>query len=556
MVFPRFSSKTRSTFGSARWADRRAIASAGLFAGRGVMLGQAHGRYLRHEGPEHVLIAAPTRSGKGASVVVPTLLSWTGSALIHDIKGENWQITAGWRSRFSHCLSFNPADPRSARYNPLLEVRRGDNEVRDVQTIADILVDPEGGLEQRSHWEKTAHAFLTGLILHVLYAEKEKTLARVSALLADPERPIDMLLRIMLATNHLGDATAPKAHPVVAAAARDLLNKAENERSGVVSTAVSLLTLYRDPLVADVTNRSDWRIADLVYAASPVSLYLIVSPSDLARTRPLIRLILNQIVRRLTESLDAAKIKSRRPLLLMLDEFPALGRLDFFEGALAFLAGYNIRACLIAQSLNQIDKAYGVNNAILDNCHIRVVFAPNDERTAKRLSEALGTATEQRTLRGYTGSRASVWFTHASVSEQETPRSLLTPGEILQLPKHEALILVSGCPPIKARKLRYFEDENFRARCLAPPQLGTGVYADAPPMAAHDWEGRRAVYDGRLDPDRSSNVVPLGRHKTSARPPSKPNLRQLSLLDAHRDDDLDLDATVGFSRDRTLDDLP
>jgi type IV secretion system protein VirD4 len=556
MLSSHFATKTRSTFGSARWADRSAIASAGLFADSGIILGAVQSRYLRHDGLEHVLMAAPTRSGKGAGVVVPTLLSWTGSALIHDIKGENWQATAGWRSKFSHCLFFNPADPRSARYNPLLEVRRGVNEVRDVQTIADILVDPEGGLEQRSHWEKTAHAFLTGLILHVLYAEKEKTLARVAALLADPEQPIDMLLRIMLATNHLGDDTAPKAHPVVAAAARDLLNKAENERSGVVSTAVSLLTLYRDPLVAEVTSRSDWRIADLVSAASPVSLYLVVPPSDLSRTRPLIRLILNQIVRRLTESLDAAGIKARRPLLLMLDEFPALGRLDFFEGALAFLAGYNIRACLIAQSLNQIDKAYGVNNAILDNCHIRIVFAPNDERTAKRLSEALGTATEQRTLRGYTGSRMSVWFTHASVSEQEAPRPLLTPGEILQLPKDEALVLVSGCPPIKARKLRYFEDENFRARCLAPPQLRTGVYADAPPPAAHDWEGRRAVYDGRLDPSRSAKVVPLGRPKTPAKPPLKPNQRQLSLLDAHRDDDLDLDATHVRFRDLSPNDRP
>ena len=105
----------------------------------------------------------------------------------------------------------------------------------------------------------------------------------------------------------------------------------------------------------------------------------------------------------------------------MLDEFPALGRLDFFESALAFLAGYNIRACLIAQSLNQIDKAYGVNNAILDNCHIRIVFAPNDERTAKRLSDALGTATELRAVRGLTGNRSAFWFTHSSVSEQETP---------------------------------------------------------------------------------------------------------------------------------------
>ena len=102
--------------------------------------------------------------------MVPTLLTWPASAVIHDIKGENWQITAGWRSRFSHCLLFNPTDAKSAAYNPLLEVRRGAHEVRDVQNIADILVDPEGALERRNHWGRLRHALLVGAILHVLYA--------------------------------------------------------------------------------------------------------------------------------------------------------------------------------------------------------------------------------------------------------------------------------------------------------------------------------------------------------------------------------------------------
>jgi type IV secretory pathway TraG/TraD family ATPase VirD4 len=131
-----------TTYGSARWASTRAAAAPGLFRDAGVFLGRLNARYLRHDGPEHVMAFAPTRSGKGVGLVVPTLLGWSGSAVIHDIKGENWQLTAGWRTRFSHCLLFNPTDARSARYNPLLEVRRGADEVRDVQNIADILVDP------------------------------------------------------------------------------------------------------------------------------------------------------------------------------------------------------------------------------------------------------------------------------------------------------------------------------------------------------------------------------------------------------------------------------
>ncbi|AUY35733.1 TPA: conjugal transfer protein TraG [Pseudomonas aeruginosa] len=477
-------SRLVTTYGSARWANAADIRKAGLTQPAGVFLGLHAGQYLRHEGPEHVLTFAPTRSGKGVGLVVPTLLSWPASAVIHDIKGENWQITAGWRSRFSHCLLFNPTDAKSAAYNPLLEVRRGAHEVRDVQNIADILVDPEGALEKRNHWEKTSHALLVGAILHVLYAGEDKTLRGVANFLSDPASPFELTLHRMMTTKHLGDAP----HPIVASAAREVLNKSDNERSGVLSTAMSFLGLYRDPTVAEVTSRCDWRIADLIASEYPVSLYLVVPPSDISRTKPLIRLILNQIGRRLTESLDGSDgIERRHKLLLMLDEFPALGRLDFFETALAFMAGYGIRSFLIAQSLNQIDKAYGQNHSILDNCHVRVTFATNDERTAKRISETLGTATELRAQRNYAGHRLAPWLGHLMVSRQETARPLLTPGEVMQLPTDEAVVMVSSVAPIKAKKLRYFADANFKQRVLPPPAVAAGRYADVPPVRPDDW---------------------------------------------------------------------
>ena len=488
-----------TTYGSARWASAREIERAGLHCDAGVMLGTLRGRYLRHDGPEHVMAFAPTRSGKGVGLVVPTLLSWTGSAVIHDIKGENWTLTAGWRARFSHCLLFNPTDAASAHYNPLLEVRRGVNEVRDVQNIADILVDPEGALERRNHWEKTSHSLLVGAILHILYAEEEKTLARVATFLSDPQRSFVATLRRMMTSNHLGDEKNPRVHPVVASAARELLNKSENERSGVLSTAMSFLGLYRDPTVAEVTSRCDWRIADLIEAAQPLSLYLVIPPSDISRTKPLVRLVLNQIGRRLTERLDQPGTSARRhQLLMMLDEFPALGRLDFFETSLAFMAGYGIRAFLIAQSLNQIEKAYGEHNAILDNCHVRVAFATNDERTAKRISDALGTATEQRAMRNYAGHRLAPWLAHVMVSRQETARQLLTPGEVMQLSPDEEIVLVSGLAPIRARKLRYFRDRNFTARVAPAPKLAQGRYADCPKPRGDDWSDQVRGIDARL----------------------------------------------------------
>ena len=501
------SAKALNTFGSSRWATAKQIDRAGLLQDRGVFLGRTKQDYIRHDGPEHIMAIAPTRSGKGVGLVIPTLLSWTDSAVIHDIKGENWQLTSGWRSTFSHCLLFDPTNAESAKYNPLLEVRKGVDEVRDVQNIADILVDPEGMLERRNHWEKTAHSLLVGAILHILYAERDKTLARVASFLSDPSRTFERTLRVMMKTNHLGDRAKEQVHPVVAQAARELLNKSENERSGVLSTAMSFLGLYRDPTVAEVTSKCDWRIADLMKADKPVSLYMVIPPSDISRTKPLVRLILNQIGRRLTESLVVSgESKPPRQLLLMLDEFPALGRLDFFESSLAFMAGYGLRAFLISQSLNQIEKAYGPNNSILDNCHVRVAFATNDERTAKRLSDAIGSTTEMRAMRNYAGHRLAPWLSHVMVSRQETARQLITPGEIMQLPSNEELILLSGFSPIKAQKVRYYADKNFTGRVLTPPQLAPDSNGDFPPSSPCVWGQQTRPVDDRLysDADKSA----------------------------------------------------
>ncbi|MCG2840411.1 conjugal transfer protein TraG [Sandaracinobacter sp. RS1-74] len=503
--------RNAETFGTARWANVKEVRSAGLLGDDGVVLGRFEREYLRHDGPEHVLCFAPTRSGKGVGLVVPSLLTWPGSAIIHDIKGENWGLTAGFRSRLGKVLLFDPTNAASAAYNPLLEVRRGEWEVRDVQNVADVLVDPEGSLEKRNHWEKTSHALLVGTILHVLYAEPDKTLAGVANFLSDPKRPMETTLKAMMLTPHLGEAGV---HPVVASAARELLNKSENERSGVLSTAMSFLGLYRDPVVAAVTRQCDWRIADLVDDAHPVSLYLVVPPSDISRTKPLIRLILNQIGRRLTEDLKAKD--GRHRLLLMLDEFPALGRLDFFESALAFMAGYGMKAFLIAQSLNQIEKAYGPNNAILDNCHVRVSFATNDERTAKRVSDALGTATEMRAMKNYAGHRLSPWLGHLMVSRSETARQLMTPGEIMQLPPDDEIVMIAGLPPVRAKKARYFTDRRFTSRLLPAPNIQRSTAKPRP----DDWTALAAPPRPALaDPastDGSSRMPGKAAKATSA----------------------------------------
>ena len=223
-------------------------------------------------------------------------------------------------------------------------------------------------------------------------------------------------------------------------------------------------------------------------ADAPVSLYLVVPPSDLARTRPIVRLMLNQIGRRLTESMQVGGSAAyRHRLLLLLDEFPSLGRLEFFETALAFIAGYGLKAVLIAQSLNQLEKAYGPHNSILDNCHIRLAYAANDDRTARRISDLLGLATEKRLQKSYSGS--GLFLTHRSESEHEYGRPLLTPAEVTQLPQDDGILFVGGRLPYRARKVRYFLDPRFKGRDgLPPPDRPDEQARELPPRAPNDWQ--------------------------------------------------------------------
>jgi len=321
------------------------------------------------------------------------------------------------------------------------------------------------------------------------YAGGDKSLAGVAAFLSNPDETIENTLNAMMDTPHLGEAGP---HPVVASAARELLNKSDNERSGVLSTAMSFLGLYRDPVIAKVTSHSDWRIADLVNGR-PASLYLVVPPSDISRTKPLIRLILNQIGRRLTEEFDPATKRQR--VLLMLDEFPASGVSTSSRARWRSWLAHGLKAFLIAQSLNQIERAYGQNNAILDNCHVRVAFATNDERTAKRVSESLGTTTEQRSMKNYAGHRLSPWLGRLMISRSETARALLTPGEILQLPRPTRLCSCRAHLPIKAKKARYYADRRLQARVVKAPASCGQRHGAAP---TDDWSTLPPV---QPDPD-------------------------------------------------------
>ena len=496
--------------GSAEWATEEQVIEAGLLHEKGkqqgvyvggfpkkrslagLLAGKSALKYLMHNGPEHIIALAPTRSGKGIGLVLPTLLSWAESSIIHDPKGEVWAVTSGWRKMAGHkVIRFDPIlqFPESARYNPLKEIRLGtSHEVADAQNLATIIADPEGrGLED--HWARTAQSFLTGVILHVCYVEKKEpnrraTLSGVAATLSDPMRDSETLLKEMVAYPHMIDSTT---NETVAQEASAMLNRDEREMSSVLSTAVSFLGLYRDPGVAEVTDDSDFKISDLMNGPCPVSLYLVVRPSDSARLRPLVRMMLTQIVRNLTGDMKFEGGRSvdgfRYRLLFMLDEFPSLKRLPVIEDALPYMAGYGLKCYLIAQDINQLIEAYGQNESITSNCHVQIAYAPNRLETAKILSEMTGQTTIIHRHISRSGDGGDASLKNVSESIQETGRALLTPEEVRRLPgpkknsrgdvikAGDMLIFVAGYNPIYGQQILYFKDPIFNARSqIEPPE--------------------------------------------------------------------------------------
>ncbi len=441
--------------------------------------------YLRHDGPEHCIVIAPTRSGKGVGNILPTLLSWPASSLIYDEKGELWALTAGWRAGHAGTvvIRWEPgAIDGSASFNFLEEVRLGTpHEVADAQNIAQMICDPNGdGIEGKDHWGKTSFDLLSAVILHVMYKAKAgsrtASLADVAFALSDPEEKSDALWEEMLTNRHLPGGT----HAVVAAAGRDQLDRPERERGSVLSSAKTYLTLVKDPIIAENTRRSDFRIMDLMNHERPVSLYIVTRGGDKERLRPLVRLLLTMAMRQLMGV--ALRYKDGQPLmphrhrlLMMLDEFPSLGRLQIIQDALPKCAGYGIKAFLAAQNREQMFNAYGAHQSITSNCHVRIVYAPNEWETAEWISRMIGNTTivkEDVTESGRRfGSLNSVSRTYHEVS-----RPLLTPDEIMCLKKAqknsdgqivesgETVVFLAGERPIFGTQILYFLDPVFSRR--------------------------------------------------------------------------------------------
>ncbi len=498
LIFLRKSVAIDDLHGSAHWATLEEIKNMGIMnSDKGVYIGgyqhKKNLNYLRHNGAEHAIVFAPTRSGKGVGLVLPTLLSWGESALVLDIKGELYALTAGWRKQYAnnYILKFDPTciDGSSARFNILEEIRIGtEHEIQDVQNIAVNLVykgeSPSANNSNPNiYFKNEAVSLFTAMILYALHSAKNEnidlpSLSTLYMFINNPSKSIHELLEDMLNVDYDLNINIKET---IRSISRSMLNKATAELSGVIGSANEALNLYIDPIIANNISTSDFKITDLMNKDRPVTLYMVIPPSDKDRLKPLNNLIVNQIFRTLTRdslSFESGMSKKgyKHRLLFMADEFTGVGKLSVIEEQLAYMAGYGIKAYIIIQDLSQLHALYGKDESIISNCHIRVAFAPNKVETAEVLSKMSGTTTIVKKSITSSGNRTAVLLGNVSETLQEVQRPLITVDEVMRLAPAkkdkngniteagDMLIFIAGESPIYGKQILYFKDKAFLDR--------------------------------------------------------------------------------------------
>ncbi len=477
--------RRRALHGEARFARRHEIYKAGLFSDQGVILGAVRRRLLMLPGQQSIILAAPPRSGKGVGVVVPNALNWSGSLVAIDIKRENWTITAGFRAAAGQrCFLFEPLaeDGRTARWNCLSYVAtQPDQRINDLQRIADIIYLESPGADP--FWVASARSLFLGIALY---------------LFETPSLPATMgeIRRQGMATDDEGfgahwkrivegrrDGAKPLSEECVRAL-YDVIDLAPVTASSVRKTFTSRLDLWANPLLDRATSADDFDLRDL--RKVPMSIYVAVNPDDLHRLRPVLSLFFQQCLGLQTRELPEHNPALKYQLLMLLDEFTALGRIPIISESIAFLPGFNVRVVLVIQAASQLREVYGPHAAetMLKSVAARIVFAPKDFADAKEISNDLGFTTVK--VHSQSLPRFSLFKRDrgGSVSIAEQARALMLPQEVKEMGSEVCLVFLEGVRPIRAQKIRYFKDRRFASRVLPPPVRPAPAGKRKPPARA------------------------------------------------------------------------
>ncbi len=446
----------QSVHGDARWATEEDIKKANLRVKKGMLLGKDDKGYLIAAGYQHTLLFAPTGSGKGVGFVIPNLLYWEDSVVVHDIKLENYELTSGWRAKQGQqVFVWSPADPdgNTHCYNPIDWVSSKPGQmVDDVQKIASLI------MPEKEFWNNEARSLFVGVVLYLIAdPSKVKSFGEVVRTM----RSDDVVYNLAVVLDTMGNDIHPVAYMNIAA----FLQKADKERSGVISTMNSNLELWSNPLIDTATASSDFNI--LEFKKKLTTVYVGLTPDNLKRLQPLMQVFYQQA----TEFLSRKLPSDDEPygVMFMMDEFPTLGKLEQFMTGIAYFRGYHVRLFLIIQDTQQLKGIYEETgmNSFLSNSTYRVTFSANNYETANLISQLCGNQTVEQVSQN---KPKFLDFNPASrsMSVSQTQRALLLPQEVIGLPRDEQILLIESSPPIKSNKIKYYEDSFFKKRLLKP----------------------------------------------------------------------------------------
>jgi len=488
----------QNIFGTARWGNKKDLKKAGLLQNKGGMvLGQLVDAdvYAAYEskkdsvilhlkkpsqkiiqcGIYNTLLSAPTRSGKGVSSVMTTLLSYAGSVIVLDFKGESFQYTSGFRKKFGKVYRWEPTGDKGHHFNPMMEIRPGEDAFSDANLIADILTTPAegGGNATSAHFQTGAKDILTSVILHCLCSDwKNKSLPGCREFLAqgDPADPNNKnyIWDLMINSDHGDDLI----HQAVVEGAMAQRNRPQDEGGSMLSTVNNALAVFADPKIKRNSWNSEFYINEFEeMKKAPISLYLTIQYNDVARIAPLIRLFITLFSRKFTGGeTSAGNRKFEVPVLFILDEFDKLGRMDELEMNMGIHNGFGIHYFLIFQSLNQLNKIYTKDHSFLAHARNTIIYAPGTGETdsAELVSKICGKESISRTNISYSGGKAQVGYSNKNISAQDQERNLINADEVMKLPLDQLILLCQGLPPYIGKKNVYYEDPVFQARMFPP----------------------------------------------------------------------------------------
>jgi type IV secretion system protein VirD4 len=462
-------SKSRSLHGDARWATTGEVREAGLLAEEGLILGKLNGKFLMMNEPKFIMLVAPTRSGKGVGTIIPNLLNWNQSVIVVDIKGENFDVTSGFRARHGQeVYKFAPFDENFETHcsNPLSYVSRDPRfVVGELQSVGYMLYPKKDG--DGAFWNDAARNLFVAVSLYCLESGFPLTIGEVLRRSSGNGRPKEFWQGVV-DSGISASGQALSKHCLDALS--QFVSNSDNTLTSILSTFTAPLGAFTNPAVDAATSRDDFDLRDI--RRRKMSIYVVIPPNRLAEASLLINLFFSIAIDQNTKTLPEKDPSLKYLALLLLDEFPALGRVDKYVKSIGYIAGYGLRSMMIAQSMSQLKdrELYGEEGArtLSTNHMVQIVYAPREQQDAQEYSEILGYYGLNSTSKGISRGRGSVTNSE-NVSEQK--RALLLPQELREIGPHSVIVLADNCKPIFGDKITYYTDPAFKDRLVPPVKV-------------------------------------------------------------------------------------